>query len=454
MKEDQHIEWKEVWRDEYLRGVCAFANAEGGVMTIGRNNKGEAVGVENAQQLLVELPNKIRDMLGIMVGVHLVRKAGKELIEIRVDPYPTPISYKGEYYFRSGSTKQELKGAALSRFLLRKQGRTWDSVPTPNVALRNLSKSAIAKFRKLAKQSRRLHTATLKERDSVLIEKLDLVEGTYPKRAAVLLFHPEPEKFFPGAYVKIGYFQTESDLLYHDEIHGDLFTQAEKTIDLLTTKYLKASISYRGIQRLETLPVPEEALRESVLNALIHRDYDIGAPIQIRVYADRLRIWNPGELPENWSLEKLLKPHASRPFNPSIANAFFRAGEVESWGRGIQRIFDACRAAKVKKPVIQYEKGDIWIEFSFAKRPEGKMRASEETSEETSEEILSRTPERILQMMKQNEKVTASEVANALGLSRRAIEQQVQKLKKEKRIRRLGSTKAGKWKVFELRSKT
>ena len=88
------------------------------------------------------------------------------------------------------------------------------------------------------------------------------------------------------------------------------------------TKYLKAMIRYEGIQRIETYPVPEDALREAVLNAVVHRDYAVAAQIQIRVYDNRLKIWNPGKLPENWSLEKLLSQHPSQPSNPDIANAF------------------------------------------------------------------------------------------------------------------------------------
>ena len=115
MKEHQQIEWKESWRDEYLRWICGFANAEGGVLDIGRNDKGVIVGVSNAAKLLEEIPNKVRNILGIMVDVNLREERGKEWVEIRVEPYPSPISYKGEYHYRSGSTKQELKGAALEQ---------------------------------------------------------------------------------------------------------------------------------------------------------------------------------------------------------------------------------------------------------------------------------------------------------------------------------------------------
>lgn len=112
--------------------------------------------------------------------------------------------------------------------------------------------------------------------------------------------------------------------------------------------------------------MPKPALREAVVNAVVHRDYAVPAPIQIRVYADRLSIWNAGELPENWSHATLLGPHSSQPYNPDIANAFFRAGEIEAWGRGIQRVMEACRDAETPEPVIRVEARGFWFEFPFS----------------------------------------------------------------------------------------
>lgn len=267
-----------------------------------------------------------------MVDVHLKKSKGHELLEIYVEASPHPVSYKGQYHYRSGSTKQELRGTALDAFLLRKLGKHWDGVPVPGVKLGELSKPTIKHFGQLAKQSRRLDDAVLKEPVGSLLEKLGLRDRKYLKRAAVLLFHPVPESLVTGAYTKIGFFRSNSDLRYQDEINGDLFTQVEKTLDLLLTKYLQAGISYVGVQRIESLPVPEAALREAVLNALIHKNYASGAPIQISVYADKLMIWNSGALPPDWNIEKLLGKHASEPYNPDIANAFFRAGLIESWG--------------------------------------------------------------------------------------------------------------------------
>ena len=187
MPEHQSIEWKETWRDEYLKWVCGFANASGGILVIGRNNKGIPVGVNGASKLLEDIPNKVRDVLGILVDVNLRNEEGADLIEIVVEPYPYPISYKGEYHYRSGSTKQELKGAALDRFLLRKQGRHWDGVPMPHFKVEDLSPQTLATFRRKAAKSKRLSPELLTESDAILLDKLKLFEHGYLKRAAARL---------------------------------------------------------------------------------------------------------------------------------------------------------------------------------------------------------------------------------------------------------------------------
>jgi len=458
-KESQHTEWKETWRDEYLRWVCGFANAQGGRLEIGRNDDGQVVGLADAAKLLEELPNKIRDLLGIVVAVNVRQDGGKDYIEIEVEPYPNPISYRGHYYQRSGSTLQELKGAALDRFLLRKQGRTWDGVPLPGVQATDLSALAIKRFRELAATSGRLDPADLKASDADLLDKLKLTEGSYLKRAAVLLFHDDPERFTTGAFVKIGFFRSESDLAYHDEIHGDLFSQVARTVDLVQTKYLKAAITYQGLQRIERYPVPKTALREVVLNALVHRDYAVPAPVQIRVYEDKLKLWNPAVLPEGWTLEKLLGEHASHPYNPDVANAFFRAGEIESWGRGIQRIFAACRDAGTPEPLVRYEPNDLWIEFPFGreylhsvgKQEKGSTAVGTggvKTGAKASVKASVKTSVKILHLLRENPEITLADVAREIDRSVRAVEMAASKLAKEGKLRYVGPQKGGHWEVL------
>jgi ATP-dependent DNA helicase RecG len=449
-QESQNIEWKESWRDDHLRWVCGFANGQGGVLIIGRNDRGEAVGVAGASKLLEDLPNKIRDLLGIVVDINLIVEKDMQVLEIHVPAYGNPISYRGRYYLRSGSTLQELKGAALDRFLLRRYGRTWDSVPLPGVDAADLSASCIRKFRETASTRNRLNAADLAVSDSGLIEKLKLTEGHFLKRAAVLLFHEDPDRFITGAFVKIGFFISESELSYHDEIHGSLFFQAHTVVELLCTKYMKAAISYQGLQRIERFPVPYDALREAVLNALIHRDYAVPAPIQIRVYEDKLRIWNPVVMPEGWSLETLLTVHSSKPYNPDVANAFFRSGEIELWGRGIERIFDACRDEDSLPPAIQLKGHDLWVEFPFAPQYLAKIKGEfSEGKNQIQETTQETTQEKIILLLKEKPSITRRELAQELPLSEDGIKYHLNKLKEHKRIQHVGPTKGGYWKVLE-----
>ena len=124
MTEHQSIEWKESWRDEYLKWISGFANASGGILVIGKNNQGIPVGVKDSKKLLEELPNKVRDVLGILVDVNLRSEGGADLVEIVVEPYPYPISYKGEYHYRSGSTKQRSAKQRSAPMLLLSRQRT------------------------------------------------------------------------------------------------------------------------------------------------------------------------------------------------------------------------------------------------------------------------------------------------------------------------------------------
>ena len=138
INENQNIEYKESWRDEYLKWICGFANAHGGRLLVGVNDKGQVIGIENPKKLIEDIPNKVRDVMGILVEVNCFEENHQPYIEVVVEPYPYPISYHGHYYQRSGATNQELKGAALDRFMLRRLGKTWDGVPVPYLSVDDL----------------------------------------------------------------------------------------------------------------------------------------------------------------------------------------------------------------------------------------------------------------------------------------------------------------------------
>ncbi|MBI3592825.1 MAG: putative DNA binding domain-containing protein [Nitrospirae bacterium] len=224
--ESQNIEFKSQWSDDALKTVCAFANTDGGTIFIGLDDQGRSVVLKDTKKLLEDIPNKIRDILGIVVDVKIVPKAGKPVIKVAVKKYTAPISYRGAFYIRSGSTTSELKSAELSRFLLSRAGTSWDNIVEPKAAFDDISPKAVRHFQQLARK-RFPFIATEKSIRPVL-QKLNLVEKGKLKRAAILLFGKDPRKYFTPAFIQIGRFVSESEVISTDVIEGNLFEQVER----------------------------------------------------------------------------------------------------------------------------------------------------------------------------------------------------------------------------------
>ncbi|MBO7545083.1 MAG: putative DNA binding domain-containing protein [Paludibacteraceae bacterium] len=452
-EENQNIEYKESWRDEYLKWICGFANAQGGKLYIGIDDKGNAVGVKDARRLMEDIPNKVRDTMGIVIDIDLENKAGKDVIVITVPVHEYPVNFRGEYHYRSGSTKQLLQGTALTRFLLKKTGKTWDSVPVENVTADDLDKESFDIFKREAIRSGRMSEEDLKLSREQLLESLNLYEDGKLKRAAILLFHRNPEKWITGSWVKIGFFLNDADIRYQDEIHGSLMMQAERTIDLLYTKYLIAEISYDNITRIEHYPYPKDAVREALFNALIHQDFAAGIPVQISVYSDKLYISNDCVFPDNWTAQTLMQKHRSLPHNPNIANTFFRAGFIESWGRGIEKICTICKNYGIAEPVYTVHPGDIMLMFSAnqsatQKNIENNVVENVVENKENVVENKENVVENILKSILKVPSISTKELATMYSLSARQVQRIMTKMKDQGLIRRVGPDKGGHWEVI------
>ena len=319
MSESQLIEYKESWRDEYLKQICGFANAQGGVLYIGKRDDGSVCGVADSKKLMEDIPNKVRDTLGLIVDVDLINENGLDVIKITVEENPYPVNYKGEYHYRTGTTKQLLQGSALTNFLLRKTGKNWDSIPLENITVEDLDK-----------------------------ESFDI-------------FH-----------------------------------------------------------------------REAIFNALIHQDFSVGVPVQISVYKDKLYISNDCVFPANWTAETLMQKHRSLPHNPDIANTFFRAGFIESWGRGVEKICRLCKEYGISEPEYTVHPNDIMMMFK------ANMIAVAQKDD---------TVNAILALIKQNPSITYEALTEKTGKSRRTISRIITELKTTGTLVRVGSDKSGHWEI-------
>ena len=364
MEEDQNIEYKEIWRDEYLKWIAGFANAQGGKIFVGIDDNGKVNGIDDYKKLMDEIPNKAVNHLGLVVDVNLHKKGNKHYIEIRVPISTVPISYHGAYHYRSGSTKQELKGSALHQFLLQKIGVSWEQQIVPTATLDDIDEDAVKRFLQKAIKNKRISEHAASTDTLTLFKNLDIVneKGEF-LLAALLLFGKRPKKFAPAAYFKIGRFgRSHSDLLFQDIVEGNILDMADSVMEILNRKYLIRPISYEGLLRKEPLEYPEQALREAILNAIIHKDYH-STTIFLRIYDNQLEIWNPGKLPNSWTVEQLRSKHRSMPRNRLIADVFFMAGYIEAWGRGIDIMLDGCREYGIPEPFIVEEQDGVAVSF-------------------------------------------------------------------------------------------
>lgn len=206
-------------------------------------------------------------------------------------------------------------------------------------------------------------------------------------------------------------------------------------------KYLKAPITYDHIIRVETYPFPKDAVREAFYNALVHSRWSAGIPIQIRIEDDAMYISNECVFPSDWTTESLLQRHQSRPYNPKIASAFFRAGYIENWGRGIQKIFEVCKEYGTAQPEYVVHSEDIMIRL-----------AAIPTSDKFYLEPDSRTDftalkMKIVQYLQKQPTATQKELQEVLNETRTHIQKAVKELVSEKRIERKGGKRFGFWEV-------
>lgn len=361
--ENQNKEFKQAWNDNCLKTICAFANTGGGKLYIGIDDEGKPVGVKDAAKYLDDIPNKTKDILGITPEVKLKKKNGREILEVTVAAFSAPISYHGRFYTRSGSSSIEIKGPELVEMLMQKSGRSWDGFIEERATLKDIDPAAIRKFRELA--AAKIPQIVKEKSVEAILQKLNLLDKGKLCRAAVLLFGKNPKQFYITAYIKIGKFVSATDLISTDDIEGNIFDQVDKAIEILRIKYLLSNITYEGIYRKDNMEYPEEALREAIINAVIHRNY-MGAHTQLRIDPESLNLWNEGGLPPGIGVADLKKWHLSRPRNELLADVFFKAGMIEAWGRGTIKIVDECKKAGLPEPEFREQFGGLSVHFRKA----------------------------------------------------------------------------------------
>ena len=446
-QESQNTEYKESWRDEYLKWICGFANAQGGRIYIGVNDDRQVVGINDSERLLEDIPNKIATHLGLVCDVNLLHADDLAYIEIIVSPSNIPIAYHGVYHYRSGSTKQELRGVALQQFVLKKMGLSWDDIPCDRATINDIDRSAIEYFLRRGIEAQRIPDTDKDATTEQVLINLGLMDDNgVLNNAAVLLFGKAPQRFFPSVQFKIGRFgKDEADLMYQDVVVGNILQMADKVMDLLQGKYLISPVRFEGMRRYETLEIPKEALREILYNAIAHKDYS-GADIQMHIYDDHIDLWNEGELPDGYTQQVLMGRHSSKPRNRHIADTMFKAGFIDTWGRGFQKIQDGFQAAGLPMPTIQNFCGgvEVRIERTVFLATSDTPNVGNNVGKDVGKELTDRQ-RKICRLIQDYPRVSALGMSETLSVSQRTIERDLAELQQTNIIAREGSKSQGHW---------
>lgn len=360
LEETETLEFKESPNSSFYKTISAFANTKDGMILLGVDKKGNIRGVEPSSRFLEDLTNRIVNKISIYPQIETIDIDRKRVLIVNVARTSWLVSYEGRYYERVGNTTREMNPEKLQTLLLR--GKSWDSI-TDDSSLAEINPVTVNHFIHLAVEKNRLTDVSLNEIPQVILEKLELITDGKLKNGALLLFGKNPQKHFINLCVRIGRFKTETTIIDDKWVKGNLFEQFEETLNILK-QHISVRYEIKGVEREDIWDYPIPALREAVLNALIHRDYfNIANFITIKVYDDHIWFSNPGGLPEGITVEQLKRPHQSYLRNPLVAKVFYLAGYIEQYGSGTVRMVEWMKEAGLPEPEYKEELGGFSVYF-------------------------------------------------------------------------------------------
>jgi ATP-dependent DNA helicase RecG len=357
------------------------------------------------------------------------KHGGRTVAAIKVDRADSLVSVDGRFFKRVGKTNQVMSPEELRQRLVATGNSTWDRQIEDGATIKDLDGAAIEEFISAVRKCKR-RAVPAKEPAAVTLKKLGLIENGHPTRAAILLLGKNPQRVFMTAYIKAGRFKSPTDIIDDKEFHGTLFQQLDATMawfrDRLQKRILIGSKKLPGLppgklaERQDVWEYLLDALRESIANALCHRDYTSDAATMVRLYDDHLTISNPGHLFYKLSAQDLLRRHDSYPPNKLIAESFYNVGLIERWGTGTLLIASTLKAQGQSPP-----KFDVSSPYSFKIR----MVALRDAKAQSSDSELSARQVEAIKYLQSHTSITAAEYQDLFQASKATATRDLVELK-------------------------
>lgn len=431
--ESPTVEFKTTFDRETIETLVAFANTLGGTVLVGVADDGAVRGVTVGKETLNDWLGQVKSATSpsIIPDILPFDLAGKTVVILRVHEYPVkPINTKGKYFRRVSSSNHQLGLSEISNLYMQSLQHSWDSYPAAQENLDALSIDKIDTFIATVNECGRF---TLDNSPLSALEKLKLIKDNRPTWAAMLLFAEKPLRH----HIHIGRFKTPTMIIDDRQITDTLFEAVEQAM-LFIVSHVSVSFHFDGgLQRKERFAYPLPALREALLNAVVHRDYANASDIQVKIHDDRLTIFSPGNLYGGLTLAELATDHyQSQTRNKLLAEAFYLTKNIEKYGSGLIRIRKELEVYPDVSFTLEETSGGVLA--TFAQATQGHEKVSGGVNGGVSGGVND-----VLQFVRENPGVNSAAIKERLNIPQRTIERWLKQLRAANRIFFKGPPKTG-----------
>lgn len=415
MKETNILEFKEEISKSFLKTVSAFSNYNGGTIIFGIDDNGKIKGIENPDKRCLDIENRINDNIFPQPNYHLEVDDLNQTISLIVNPGENkPYLYNYKAFKRNDTSTIEVDSFELTRLILEGKKINYEDLPTSNIRL---------DFKYLEQKLKEAISINTFNKDT--LKTLNLFNNNHFNNAAELL---SDNNSFPG--IDIAIFGKSINIIKKRLLleNMSILKMYDLAIQTYNDYYQYEEID--GSYRKKIELIPEEAFRESIANALIHRAWDLNAKIRISMFEDRIEIMSPGGLINGITKDEYISGMISSLRNPIISNVFFRLGIVEIFGTGILRIIHSYNES-INKPIFNTSTNTIQIILPVTR----------------SKSDLKTDNEVIYNLFKQYNELSVSEILPLVPYSRSKVKDILNKLKEENIIRKTGRGRSTKYHI-------
>ena len=446
--ESETIEFKTSYSKEVIESVIAFSNTKGGRVIIGVKDNKKIVGMTISDESTQNWINQIKQNTTpqVIPDVDIFDIDNKIVVLFNVIEYPVkPVAFRNKYFKRVANSNHLMSVDEIVNEHLKTINSSWDFYPDPNHALIHISEEKVKTFIKNIEER---NQTKIKLSPIEFLSKFEMIRGEKLTFGAYLLFAND---YCSISDVQVGRFKSDITIIDSITLNTDLFTEVNEIISFVKKHLMVEYIITGEPQRQERFDYPLDAIREIVINMVVHRDYRDSNGSIIKIYDDRIEFYNPGKLFGNITIDDLLSNnYNSQSRNKLISKAFKEVGIIERYGTGIRRILDICKDYGIVPPIFEEAfngfKVSLFKEKFDIANPKNDKVTNKVTNKVTDK--VTDNQRKIIESINKNSEITTNQLADEVGISQRKIKENINKLKEKGILQRIGPAKGGYWKII------